>query len=217
MIFISQVVDLQISDHNGLRSIGADFITDANKKDNIDIICETTVDKVNFDTSGSEPRAVSVTLVDKSGDTRTVKARKEIILSGGAYCTPAILLRSGVGPRTELDKHGIQCVVESPGVGQNLLDHLIVFVFYEVNKDGLTNDHLVYHDDAAMAAYMLYKEKKTGILSTFPFGAFGFARLDERLKDEPLWKEAMAKRNDGRDAMGLTETQPNIEFFTTEV
>jgi hypothetical protein len=65
-----------------------------------------------------------------------------------------------------------------------------------------------------MSAYLLYKEKKEGILSTFPFGAFAFARLDERLKDEPLWKEA--KREAGRDPMGLTSKQPNIEFFTTE-
>ena len=66
-----------------------------------------------------------------------------------------------------------------------------------------------------MAAYMLYKEKQEGILSTFPFGAFGFARLDDRLKDEPLWQEA--KREAGREPMGLTQKQPNIEFFTTEV
>lgn len=65
-----------------------------------------------------------------------------------------------------------------------------------------------------MAAYLLYKEKKEGILSTFPFGAFAFARLDERLKDEPLWQEA--KKEADRDPMGLTSKQPNIEFFTTE-
>lgn len=65
-----------------------------------------------------------------------------------------------------------------------------------------------------MAAYMLYKEKKEGILSTFPFGAFGYARLDDRLKDEPLWREA--KREPGRDPMGLTSKQPNVEFFNTE-
>lgn len=65
-----------------------------------------------------------------------------------------------------------------------------------------------------MEAYKLYKEKKEGILSKFPFGVFAFARLDDRLKDEPLWKEA--KREQGRDPMGLTPQQPNIEFFTTE-
>lgn len=66
-----------------------------------------------------------------------------------------------------------------------------------------------------MAAYMLYKEKKTGVLSTFPFGAFAFARLDDRLKNDPLWQND--RTDPGRDPMGLTQRQPNIEFFTTEV
>lgn len=124
-------------------------------------------------------------------------------------------MRSGIGPQEELSKHGIPVLVNSPGVGQNLLDHLITFVFYEVNTPGLTNDHLVYHGDAAMAAFKLYKEQKTGVLSTFPFGAFGFARLDDRLQDSKLWQEASRKH--GRDAMGLTSTQPHVEFFTTEL
>jgi hypothetical protein len=50
---------------------------------------------------------------------------------------------------------------------------------------------------------------------SFPFGAFAFARLDKRLKDEPLWRDA--ERASGRDPMGLTPKQPNIELFTTEV
>lgn len=89
-----------------------------------------------------------------------------------------------------------------------------MFVFYETEKGGLTADHLVYHGDALASTYALWKDKKTGFLSTFPFGAFAFARLDDRLKHEPLW--ANAPRAPGRDPMGLTERQPNVEFFTTE-
>lgn len=160
-------------------------------------------------------RAVSVDLVDKQGNKRTVSATREIIVSGGAYCSPAILLRSGIGPKEELEKLGIKCLIDSPGVGKNLLDHLIVFAFYETEKEGLTNDHLVYHGDGLMNSFKQYQEKKTGVLSTFPFGAFAFARLDDRLKDEPLWKNA--QREQGRDPMGLTPSQPNVEYFTTEL
>lgn len=90
----------------------------------------------------------------------------------------------------------------------------IVFAFYETEREGLTNDHLVYHDDSFSKTYALWKEKKTGFLSTFPFGAFAFARLDERLKDSKIWNEA--PRKEGRDPMGLTSKQPNVEYFTTE-
>lgn len=200
--------------HQGLRSTGADFVTDSYHRSNIDIVVDTLVDKINFD---DHRRATSVDLIFKSKQRVTVRARKEIIVSSGAYCTPAVLLRSGIGPKSELEKLNIPVIVDSPGVGANLLDHLIVFVFYETEKEGMTNDHLVYHGDAAMEAYMLYKEKKAGVLSTFPFGAFAFARLDERLKDEPLWQEAQARAAKGRDPMGLTQSQPHIEFFTTEL
>jgi choline dehydrogenase-like flavoprotein len=198
--------------HKGIRTTGADFVTKGYHRKNIDIKVETNVDKINFD---SDMRAVSVDLVDKQGNKRTVSAMREIIVSGGAYCSPGILLRSGIGPKEDLEKLGIKCLINSPGVGKNLLDHLIVFAFYETEKEGLTNDHLVYHSDGLMNSFKLYQEKKTGVLSTFPFGAFAFARLDCRLQDEPLWKNA--QREQGRDPMGLSPSQPNVEYFTTEL
>ena len=201
--------------HQGIRTTGADFVTNAEHKANIDIVCETLIDMINFDTNVAPPRATSVVLVSKDGTSRAVSARKEIIVSAGAYCSPTILLRSGIGPEEELAKHDIPCLVSSPGVGKNLLDHLIVFTFYETEKEGLTNDSLVYHDNAIESTYMLYKEKKTGVLSTFPFGAFAYARLDDRLQDSELWQNA--KRKEGRDPMGLTSKQPHVEFFTTEL
>ena len=89
-----------------------------------------------------------------------------------------------------------------------------MFIFYETEKPGLTNDHLLYGQGAMAESYRLWKEEKRGALSTFPFGAFAYARLDERLKGNPLWDKADCEP--GRDPMGLTPTQPNIELFMTE-
>ncbi|GLI79631.1 hypothetical protein PoHVEF18_007970 [Penicillium ochrochloron] len=200
--------------YNGIRTTGADFVTNKNSRGNITIQTDATVDKVIFTQEGEQLRASGVATKTTDGGSTIYHARKEIIISGGAYCSPAILLRSGIGPTEELAKHNIPCKVSVPGVGKNLMDHLIVFMFYETEKAGLTTDYHVYHDDNFNKTYAEWKEKKTGFLSTFPFGAFAFARLDERLKDEPLWKNA--PRQIGRDPMGLTPKQPNIEFFTTE-
>ncbi len=90
----------------------------------------------------------------------------------------------------------------------------IVFIFYATEKQNITNDYLLYKPNALGEAYRQWKEEKRGPLSTFPFGAFAYARLDERLKSEPLWQNA--SREKGRDPMGLTPAQPNIEFFSTE-
>lgn len=54
----------------------------------------------------------------------------------------------------------------------------------------------------------------SGPLSNFPFGAFAFARLDDRLAESEEWKTA--SRKPGRDPMGLQPNQPNVEFFNTE-
>lgn len=202
--------------HQGLRSTGADFITKTYRRDNVTIKCNTIVDKVLFDNSSpsGKPRATRVALIPKDGESYTVRARKEIILSGGSYCTPTMLLRSGIGPKAELEQLSIPVLVSSPGVGKNLQDHLIAFIFYEVSEPNLTTDHLVYHGNAFETTYLLWKNEKKGFLGTFPFGSFAFARLDDRLKDEPLWRDA--DRASGRDPMGLTPEQPNIEFFSTE-
>ncbi|KAJ5161938.1 hypothetical protein N7492_007330 [Penicillium capsulatum] len=200
--------------HEGIRTTGADFVTNKNQCGNIAIKTDTTVDRVLFSSHGDQLRASGVVTKSSDGNSMTYHARKEIIISGGSYCSPAILLRSGIGPKEELDKHGIACRVNSPGIGKNLMDHLIVFMFYETEKPNLTNDHHVYHDDNFNKTYEEWKTKKSGFLSTFPFGCFAFARMDDRLKDEALWKNA--PRAPGRDPMGLTPKQPNVEFFTTE-
>ncbi|KAL1966341.1 hypothetical protein VTN77DRAFT_4694 [Rasamsonia byssochlamydoides] len=201
--------------YKGLRTTAADYITKENQRNNITLMVNTTVDKVLIEKVDGELKAVGAAVVDADGKTHEVYAKKEVIVSGGAYCSPNILNRSGIGAKEELEKHGITTLVDLPGVGKNLMDHLIVFAFYETDKPGLTNDYLVYHDDNFQKTYALWKEKKTGFLSTFPFGPFAFARLDERLKDSELWNNA--PREPGRDPMGLTPKQPNIEFFTTEL
>ncbi|KAH6639595.1 hypothetical protein C7974DRAFT_134941 [Boeremia exigua] len=201
--------------HQGIRSTAADFVTKSYKRANITIKTEVVVDKIIFSDEDGEPVAKGVATISKAGKKIEYQARKEVIVSAGSYCSPAILMRSGLGPKGELAKHGIECRVDLPGVGQNLQDHCLVFIFYEVSEPNITNDYLAYHDNAIASTYQLYKEKKTGLLSTFPFGIFGYARLDERLQDSPLWRDAA--RSDGRDPMGLLPSQPNMEFWNTEL
>ncbi|GJJ10082.1 hypothetical protein Clacol_004308 [Clathrus columnatus] len=199
--------------HDGIRSTAADFT--AKIGENLWILTDSRVDKVNLtqQDDGGLPRATSVDIVHK--ETRaTIKANKEIVISGGALCSPTILLRSGIGPKAEVESFDIESKVDVPGVGKNLMDHFIVPLFYEVVEPELTNDHLIYCADGVQNCYLQWKEKRTGFLSTVPYGAFAYARLDERLKDSELWQKA--ERKEGRDPMGLTPSQANIEFFATE-
>ncbi|MDT8429515.1 MAG: choline dehydrogenase [Pseudomonadales bacterium] len=71
-----------------------------------------------------------------------VKARREVILSASAFNSPKLLLLSGIGPRAHLQEMGIELVHELPGVGQNLQDHLEVWVQHACLKPGTLNGWL---------------------------------------------------------------------------
>lgn len=98
---------------------------DVRSRENLTVIGETLTDKVLFDGN----KAIGVL----SADGRVFKG-KEIILSSGAYGSPAILLRSGIGPKDELAKHDIPVVAELP-VGERLYDHPFYYNAYALNPD----------------------------------------------------------------------------------
>jgi choline dehydrogenase-like flavoprotein len=70
-----------------------------------------------------------------AGEERTLRASREVILAGGAFNTPQILMLSGIGPRNKLERHGIRVRVELPGVGANLQDRYEVGVVNRMNFD----------------------------------------------------------------------------------
>ncbi|KAJ1464001.1 hypothetical protein T484DRAFT_1871668 [Baffinella frigidus] len=79
----------------------------------------------------ADPRAVGVELLltgERSGKQVRVSCRKEVILCAGVIGTPQILMLSGVGPRAQLAAHGVECIVDSPGVGLHMQDHLAAFI-----------------------------------------------------------------------------------------
>jgi len=78
----------------------------------------------------------------------------------------------------------------------------------------LTTDHLIWHDGAQEKPFLEYQKDHSGFFSQFPFGTFAFARLDDRLRDSELWQKA--RRSEGRDPMGLTDRQPQVEIWNTE-
>ena len=111
--------------HDGFRSTAADFVTKTFRRDNISIMTQTVVDRIVIDNSGKDLTATGVELVARDGSRSVVHVKHEVIVSGGAYCSPVILMRSGIGPRDELAQHNISCLVDLTGVGKNLMDHCV--------------------------------------------------------------------------------------------
>jgi choline dehydrogenase-like flavoprotein len=85
-------------------------------------LTDTLVDKVVINEVNGGLKATGVAVVTMSGEKKTFRVRKEVIVSGGAYCSLAILLRSGIGAKKEVEQLGIPCKVDLPGVGKKLMD-----------------------------------------------------------------------------------------------
>lgn len=70
----------------------------------------------------------------RHGTLLDARARREVILSGGAIASPHLLMLSGIGPADHLAEHGIACIDDLPGVGQNLQNHPLVYMTFSIDK-----------------------------------------------------------------------------------
>mmetsp|Transcript_62815 Transcript_62815/g.147337 ORF Transcript_62815/g.147337 Transcript_62815/m.147337 type:complete len:706 (-) Transcript_62815:25-2142(-) len=92
----------------------------------LQVVSETFCRKVLLDKEAATPRAVGLELELRSGEVVTVRCSQEVVLCAGALMSPQLLMLSGVGEAAHLQSHGIDCVVDSPAVGQHLQDHPMV-------------------------------------------------------------------------------------------
>ena len=112
-----------MNQRDGLRmSTAIGYLLPARARPNLTIRPDCLVSRVILEGS----RAVGVE-IESAGSTEVVRGRR-ITLSAGAIASPAILLRSGIGPRRDLDALGIVPAVDLPGVGANLIDHPLASV-----------------------------------------------------------------------------------------
>jgi len=107
-----------INPTNWTRSYSRSAYIDPYYRPNLHILTNAPVSKVVLD-------GFTVVGAQYGSELKTVKATKEVILSAGAIGSPAILLRSGIGPKDILDAAGVKTTMTLPGVGQHLQDHVV--------------------------------------------------------------------------------------------
>ncbi|MBT3941384.1 MAG: mycofactocin system GMC family oxidoreductase MftG [Chloroflexi bacterium] len=125
---------LALNNPNGIRwSTALGYLGLSRHRLNLTIRPDVLVRRVVMDTSGPRPKATGVE-VDSGGETYIVEA-DEIVVSAGAVGSPQILMLSGIGPKGHLSEHGINSVLDLPGVGQNLRDHPMLFVNWKTKPE----------------------------------------------------------------------------------
>lgn len=160
---------------NGRRSSTArGYLDPAKQRGNLSIVTHATTDKIIF----AGKRAIGVRyLHGNSAQPIDVRARREVLLCAGAIASPQILQCSGVGAAPLLRQLGVEIVHDLPGVGQNLQDHLEVYIQYACRKPVSLYPALQWWNQPAIGAQWLFAG--TGIGASNQFEAGGFIRSRE--------------------------------------
>ena len=159
----------EVNQKGGRRwSSARGFLKPVLHRPNLTLITGAEAERVVF-----TGRRVSGVVFRKDGGRMTITARREVILSSGAVATPKLLQLSGIGPGTLLQKMGIDAVLDLPGVGANLQDHLQIRPIYKVS--GVKTLNMQYQSLFNRALMGLeYALRRTGPLTMAPsqLGAF---------------------------------------------
>jgi choline dehydrogenase len=136
---IDGVGTVQLNVRNGWRcSTAKGYLKPNLKRQNLQLMTRTQVRRILFEGK----RAVGVE-VEQGGTVRQIRARREVIICGGAINSPMLLMNSGVGPAAELKEVGVEVLHDLPGVGKNLQDHVQGRFTFLTRQPGTLNEILI--------------------------------------------------------------------------
>ena len=156
------------------------YLSGARQRQNLTIATEAHATRVLIE----QGRAVGVEYRTRAG-LQTARARREVIVSGGVYGSPQLLMLSGLGPGAHLQQHGIAVVHDMPGVGSHLQDHFNTYVAYRCTRPETMNDLAISLPRRLVAAAQ-YAMGRTGPLSAMGLFVGALVRSDRRLERPDL-------------------------------
>lgn len=181
--------------HNGRRWSAANaYLKPALKRPNVRLI-KGLARKIVLEGK----RAVGVEI--EAGRTfSTVRARREVIIAASSINSPKLLMLSGIGPAAHLKDHGIEVVADRPGVGQNLQDHLEVYIQQECTQPITLYSKLNLFSKARIGAEWLFFKTGDGATNHFESAAFVRSKAGVEYPDIQYHFLPVAIRYDGKAA-----------------
>ena len=169
----------QMNQRSGKRwSAVRAFLDPIKHRSNLTILTEASVREICFDDNATEPTATGVKVLHDAHE-QVFEAHHEVILAAGAVASPQLLQLSGIGASEALHKHGIETLIELPGVGENLQDHLQIRTIYTVDNTVTLNQRARTPWGMALMG-LEYFLRKTGPLTMPPSQLGAFAKSDPK-------------------------------------
>jgi choline dehydrogenase len=183
--------------HQGRRlSAARAYLHPVRNRLNLEVRCRVFASRIVFDGT----RAVGVE-VTEGGRTHVVRAG-EVILCGGAINSPQLLQLSGVGNAAELESVGVDVVADLPGVGENLQDHLEVYVQYACTQPVSVQPALKKWKRPFIGAQWLFLRSGPGATNHFEAGGFVRSNDDVAYPNLMFHFLPLAIRYDGSSPQG---------------
>jgi choline dehydrogenase len=144
-------------------------------------------------------RAVGVT-IRRGGTTKTIRANQEVIIAASSINSPKLLMLSGIGPAAHLAEHGIDVVADREGVGQNLQDHLELYIQMAASQPITLYKHWNLFSKALIGAQWLFTKTGLGASNQFESAAFIRSKVGVEYPDIQYHFIPIAVRYDGKVA-----------------
>jgi len=144
-------------------------------------------------------RAIGVE-VERGGKIEVIRARREVILAASSINSPKLLMLSGIGPVAHLAEHGIDVVADRAGVGQNLQDHLELYIQYASKLPITLYRYWNLFSKARIGAQWLFSKTGMGASNQFESAAFIRSRAGVEYPDIQYHFLPIAVRYDGKAA-----------------
>lgn len=181
--------------HNGRRWSAANaYLKPALKRPNVKLV-KGLARKIVLEGK----RAVGVE-IEAGRSFSTIRARREVIIAASSINSPKLLMLSGIGPAAHLKQHGIEVVADRPGVGQNLQDHLEVYIQQECTQPITLYSKLNLFSKAKIGAEWLFFKSGDGATNHFESAAFVRSKAGVEYPDIQYHFLPVAIRYDGKAA-----------------
>ena len=138
--------------------------------------------------------------IEKAGQAETIHAKEEVIVAASSINSPKLLMLSGIGPAQELAKHGIDVIADRPGVGQNLQDHLEMYIQMTAIKPVSLYKYWNLFMKGLIGAQWLFTKTGIGASNQFESAAFIRSQAGVEYPDIQYHFLPIAVRYDGQTA-----------------